>query len=197
MTHEKALLVALRQLSKEDPSLHITAESDAGQLLISGRLGLYGLLLVGVGVHWKGEAIYNEVHVIQVGRGWCKICQNRLPLWFESPSLCLYFPTARATGLGELHLEVVVERLRREHGLQVQCGTVRVNYREMATKMAEINVDKEIDVPGRRGTTYAGEIREPQIPLRLHYILHIYVTTSSYMYGRGDIACGARRRWRC
>jgi len=34
------------------------------------------------------------------------------------------------TGMGELHLEVVVDRLRREYGVQVQTGRPRVVYRE-------------------------------------------------------------------
>ena len=34
------------------------------------------------------------------------------------------------TGMGELHLEIIVDRLRREYGVQVQTGRPRVVYRE-------------------------------------------------------------------
>ena len=41
------------------------------------------------------------------------------------------------SGLGELHLEVVVERLRREYGVAARVGTPRVAYRETITRRAE------------------------------------------------------------
>ena len=40
-------------------------------------------------------------------------------------------------GMGELHLEIYVERIRREYGVEVQVGAPRVNYREAPTKPAE------------------------------------------------------------
>lgn len=43
-------------------------------------------------------------------------------------------------GMGELHLEVYVERLRREFGVEVRVGQPKVNYREAPTKRAEFNV---------------------------------------------------------
>ena len=33
------------------------------------------------------------------------------------------------SGMGELHLEIYVERLRREYGLDVSVGAPQVNYR--------------------------------------------------------------------
>ena len=42
-------------------------------------------------------------------------------------------------GMGELHLEVYVERMRREYSAQVTTGKPRVAYRETITRMAKFN----------------------------------------------------------
>ena len=42
-------------------------------------------------------------------------------------------------GMGELHLEVYVERMRREYSAEVTTGKPRVAYRETITRMAEFN----------------------------------------------------------
>jgi elongation factor G len=42
-------------------------------------------------------------------------------------------------GMGELHLEIYVERIRREYKLEVDVGAPRVSYREMPTQAAEFN----------------------------------------------------------
>ncbi|HOK07095.1 MAG TPA: elongation factor G [Syntrophales bacterium] len=42
-------------------------------------------------------------------------------------------------GMGELHLEVYVERMRREYGAEVQTGNPRVAYRETITRRADFN----------------------------------------------------------
>jgi len=41
------------------------------------------------------------------------------------------------TGMGELHLEIVLDRLRREYGVQVQTGRPRVVYRETVRRQVE------------------------------------------------------------
>jgi elongation factor G len=38
------------------------------------------------------------------------------------------------SGMGELHLEVYVERIRREYGVEVEVGAPKVSYRESVTK---------------------------------------------------------------
>ena len=43
-------------------------------------------------------------------------------------------------GMGELHLEVYVERIRREYGVKVEVGRPKVNYREAPTRLAKFNV---------------------------------------------------------
>jgi len=41
------------------------------------------------------------------------------------------------TGMGELHLEIILDRLRREYGVQVKTGRPRVVYRETVRRQAE------------------------------------------------------------
>ena len=43
------------------------------------------------------------------------------------------------SGMGELHLEIIVDRLRREFGVSVRTGAPQVAYRERPTIVAEIN----------------------------------------------------------
>lgn len=43
-------------------------------------------------------------------------------------------------GMGELHLEVYVERIRREYRVEVEVDRPKVNYREAPTKLTEFNI---------------------------------------------------------
>jgi len=43
-------------------------------------------------------------------------------------------------GMGELHLEIYVQRIRREFGVEVEVGRPKVNYREAPTRAAAFNV---------------------------------------------------------
>ncbi|MDX1775535.1 MAG: elongation factor G [Desulfobulbales bacterium] len=43
------------------------------------------------------------------------------------------------SGMGELHLEVYIERMKREYNAEVQVGQPQVAYRETITRMAEFN----------------------------------------------------------
>ena len=54
------------------------------------------------------------------------------------------------SGMGELHLEVIVERMRREFGLDVNVGKPQVAYKETITKSAEAE-GKYIRQSGGRG----------------------------------------------
>ena len=42
-------------------------------------------------------------------------------------------------GMGELHLDIYVERIRREYNVEVEVGAPKVNYREAPTQAAEFN----------------------------------------------------------
>jgi elongation factor G len=42
-------------------------------------------------------------------------------------------------GMGELHLDIYVERIRREYGVEVEVGAPKVSYREAPTKTADYN----------------------------------------------------------
>jgi len=66
---------ALERIAIEDPSFHVTADPDSGQIVISG--------------------------------------------------------------MGELHLEIIVERMRREFGVNARIGNPQVAYRETVTRRAE------------------------------------------------------------
>ncbi len=54
-------------------------------------------------------------------------------------------------GMGELHLEVLIDRLMREYGVEARVGRPRVAYRETITRMVEI------DTTFRRQTGGAGQ----------------------------------------
>ena len=38
------------------------------------------------------------------------------------------------SGMGELHLDIIVDRLRREFGVEINQGAPQVNYKEALTK---------------------------------------------------------------
>ncbi|MCG8648863.1 MAG: elongation factor G, partial [Pirellulales bacterium] len=43
------------------------------------------------------------------------------------------------SGMGELHLEVYIERIRREYGVEIEVGAPKVSYRESPTKAIDFN----------------------------------------------------------
>lgn len=53
------------------------------------------------------------------------------------------------SGMGELHLEVYAERIRREYGLNVVTGEPKVNYRETVTGRAEFDYTHKKQTGGR------------------------------------------------
>ncbi|WP_041362895.1 elongation factor G [[Mycoplasma] mobile] len=53
-------------------------------------------------------------------------------------------------GMGELHLDIIVDRLRREFGVEVNVGAPQVSYRETITATAEIE-GKHIKQSGGKG----------------------------------------------
>jgi len=79
------------------------------------------------------------------------------------------------SGMGELHLEIIVDRLRREYNVEVQTGKPQVVFKESVSRNAEATVifDREIhDVrhfgevtlsvrPAKRGSGLIFEVSEP------------------------------------
>ncbi|EMI40528.1 elongation factor G [Rhodopirellula sp. SWK7] len=43
------------------------------------------------------------------------------------------------SGMGELHLEIYIERIRREYGVEIEVGAPKVSYRESPTKAVEFD----------------------------------------------------------
>jgi len=54
------------------------------------------------------------------------------------------------SGQGELHLDIVAERLRREFGLKIRTGNPRVNCRERLVRQATVKEDFDHDFGGER-----------------------------------------------
>lgn len=52
--------------------------------------------------------------------------------------------------MGELHLDIIVDRLKREFNVQARVGKPQVSYRETITKSAEVE-GKYIKQSGGRG----------------------------------------------
>ena len=73
----------------------------------------------------------------------------------EDPSLrCEYDQETSQTilsGMGELHLEIIIDRMKREHGLDANIGRPQVAYKETITRKVADVVGKFISQSGGRG----------------------------------------------
>ncbi|MCD4780302.1 MAG: elongation factor G [Candidatus Omnitrophica bacterium] len=73
----------------------------------------------------------------------------------EDPSLRSYYDEETAQtilcGMGELHLEIIVDRMKREHNLEVLIGRPQVAYRETLTQKVENIQGKFVSQTGGRG----------------------------------------------
>ncbi|MEC9069983.1 MAG: elongation factor G [SAR324 cluster bacterium] len=65
------------------------------------------------------------------------------------------------SGMGELHLEVVVDRLQREYRVNCKAGTPRVAYRETITQAAESDTKFEQPLDGKEQFAYCKISLEP------------------------------------
>ena len=85
------------------------------------------------------------------------------------------------SGMGELHLDIIVDRLRREFGVEINQGAPQVNYREAITgtvqhrevfkkqtggrgKFADIIVEIGPADEGQNGLQFASEVKGGNIP---------------------------------
>ncbi len=66
-------------------------------------------------------------------------------------------------GMGELHLDILIERMRREYGVQVETGAPQVAYRETATVTSEIN-ERYAKQSGGRGQFAQVALRIEPLP---------------------------------
>ncbi|MDR3211309.1 MAG: elongation factor G [Planctomycetota bacterium] len=66
-------------------------------------------------------------------------------------------------GMGELHLEIIIDRMRREFGVEVITGAPQVAYRETATVMSEIN-ERFAKQSGGRGQFAQVSLRVEPLP---------------------------------
>ncbi|MEW6238844.1 MAG: elongation factor G [Candidatus Omnitrophota bacterium] len=67
------------------------------------------------------------------------------------------------SGMGELHLEIIVDRLKREYGVQAAVGRPQVAYRETITKFAEVN-HRYVKQSGGKGDFAHTEFRIEPVP---------------------------------
>nr|MBF0221793.1 elongation factor G [Desulfobulbaceae bacterium] len=65
------------------------------------------------------------------------------------------------SGMGELHLEVYIERMKREYAAEVHVGAPQVAYRETITKMAEFNYTHKKQTGGSGQFGRVGGYLEP------------------------------------
>jgi len=65
------------------------------------------------------------------------------------------------SGMGELHLEVYIERMKREYQAEVEVGQPQVAYRETITKMAEFNYTHKKQTGGSGQFGRVGGFMEP------------------------------------
>ncbi len=73
----------------------------------------------------------------------------------EDPSLRVEYDQETSqtiiSGMGELHLEIIIDRMKREHGLEANIGRPQVAYKEAITRKVEYVVGKFISQSGGRG----------------------------------------------
>ncbi len=53
------------------------------------------------------------------------------------------------TGMGELHLDILIDRLKREFNLNVNCGNPQVSYKETINKCVETEEEFKRDISGK------------------------------------------------
>ena len=117
-----------------------------------------------------------------------KLAQALIKLTNEDPTLRVKYEDETAqtviSGMGELHLEIIVDRLRREFNARVNVGRPRVVYRETIQKQIEIEsvFEKELGekkhfgqvrielVPRKRGmgNEIVNQLSEEIIPVEYH-----------------------------
>ena len=65
------------------------------------------------------------------------------------------------SGMGELHLDIIVDRLRREFGVEINQGAPQVNYKESLTKTVQ---HREVFKKQTGGLTFVDQVKGGNIP---------------------------------
>ena len=73
-------------------------------------------------------------------------------------------------GMGELHLEIYVERMKREYGAEVETGNPRVAYRETITRKAEFNYTHKKQTGGSGQYGRIAGYMEPTTETELEFV---------------------------
>ena len=94
-----------------------------------------------------------------------KLAQALIKLTDEDPTLRVKYEDETAqtviSGMGELHLEIIVDRLRREFNARVNVGRPRVVYRETIQKQIEIESIFEKELGEKK---HFGQVRVELVP---------------------------------
>ena len=105
-------------------------------------------------------------------------------------------------GMGELHLEIYVERIRREYNVEVEVGAPKVNYREAPTQAAEFNTRHNKQTggsgpirPHRRPARRAARRRHRELRLRGKRDRRADPKQFIPAVEKGFRCCYARARW--
>ena len=143
--------VGLNKLSEEDPTFQVKTDEDSGQTIISGMGELHLEILVerlkrefkvevnegqphpdpviGIAIEPKTQADMDKL-----GVGLNKLSE-------EDPTFQVKTDEDSGqtiiSGMGELHLEILVERLKREFKVEVNEGQPQVSYKENITKVVD------------------------------------------------------------
>jgi translation elongation factor EF-G len=67
-------------------------------------------------------------------------------------------------GMGELHIDIIRDRLKREYGLETYLGPLNVNYREMPRKLTQQTIVWNSTINERHATISITLSIEPLIP---------------------------------
>jgi elongation factor G len=98
------------------------------------------------------------------------------------------------SGMGELHLEIIVDRMLREYNVQANVGRPQVAYRETIRKKAE-GVGKYIKQTGGRGQYGHAEIILHPMPSSEHENMHEMSTDELDALAK-EIAGGSGGKWK-
>jgi elongation factor G len=98
------------------------------------------------------------------------------------------------SGMGELHLEIIVDRMLREYNVQANVGRPQVAYRETIRRKAE-GTGKYIKQTGGRGQYGHSEINMHPLPSATHQNMHEMSTDELDALAK-EIVGGSGGKWR-